>query len=199
MASANPPARLNRTLLFLIGLVLLAAGVFGLLFGLGVLRPVLPMLDPSVPLLPANPVFDAWVPWVVVVAAVVVGLLALRWLLAQARRRPRTSSWTLPSAQVAGRDAGVTRIHSDDAADALAADIEGYEGVQRAAAALVGDRRRPQIHLEVTADDGADLTALRARITDHALPRLRSALDIGSDHADLVLRLAEEKQRSRVG
>ena len=126
-------------------------------------------------------------------------LLPGDWLLAQARRRPRTSAWTLPSAQVAGRDAGTTRIHSDHAADALAADIESYDGVQRAAAALVGDRRRPEIHLDVTADDGADLAALRTRITDHALPRLRSALDIESGRADLVLRLAEEKEHSRVG
>ncbi|GAA1829075.1 hypothetical protein GCM10009772_03580 [Pseudonocardia alni subsp. carboxydivorans] len=199
MASATPPARLNRTLLFLIGLVLLAAGVFGLLFGTGVLRQVLPGIDPSVPLLPAGLTLPEWAPWVTLAVAVVVGLLALRWLLAQARRRPRTSGWTLPSAQVAGRDAGTTRIHSDHAADALAADIESYDGVQRAAAALVGDRRRPEIHLDVTADDGADLAALRTRITDHALPRLRSALDIESGRADLVLRLAEAKEHSRVG
>ena len=166
MASATPPARLNRTLLFLIGLVLLAAGVFGLLFGTGVLRQVLPGIDPSVPLLPADLTLPEWAPWVTLAVAVVVGLLALRWL---------------------------------HAADALAADIESYDGVQRAAAALVGDRRRPEIHLDVTADDGADLAALRTRITDHALPRLRSALDIESGRADLVLRLAEAKEHSRVG
>lgn len=199
MAAGNPPARLNRTLLLLVGLLLLVAGVAGLLVGLAPVRQVLPGLDPAAPLLPANLDPPGWVPWVTIAAAVVVGLLALRWLLAQARRRPRTRTWTLPSAAVDGRDAGVTRMHSGHAADALAADIEGYDGVRRAAAALVGDRTRPQVHLEVTADAGADLVALRTRIVEHALPRMRAASGIDGDRTDLVLRLAADDARARVG
>lgn len=200
MASANPPARLNRTMLLVVGIVLLAAGAAGLLVGSGLARPVLPGLDPAAPLLPAALDPPGWVPWAAIAAAVVVGLLALRWLLAQGRRRPRTSVWTLPSAPVAGRDAGRTRMHSDQAAAALAADVEEYDGVRRAAAVLVGDRTRPQVHLDVTADASADLTALRTRITEHALPRMRTALGIEGGRADLVLRLAgDDAARTRVG
>ncbi|GAA1387922.1 hypothetical protein GCM10009613_24500 [Pseudonocardia kongjuensis] len=199
MAAANRPARLNRSLLLLIGLVLLVAGAAGLAFGTGSLRALLPGLDPSVPLLPAALDPPPWVPWVTLGAAVVVGLLALRWLLAQARRRPRTSDWTLPAAQVAGRDAGITRLHSDHAAAALAADVESYDGVQRAAAVLVGDRARPEVHLDVTAETGADLAALRDLIDDHALPRLRAALGADGGRTELVLRLVEPKRTTRVG
>ncbi|BBG05282.1 MULTISPECIES: hypothetical protein [Pseudonocardia] len=199
MAAANPPARLNRSLLLLIGLVLLIAGAAGLAFGSGSLRSLLPGLDPSAPLLPGALDPPAWVPWVTLAAAVVVGLLALRWLLAQARRRPRTSDWTLPAAQVAGRDAGITRLHSDHAAAALAADVESYDGVQRAAAVLVGDRTRPVVHLDVTAETGADLATLRDLIDDHALPRLLSALGAEGGRTELVLRLVEPKRTSRVG
>lgn len=193
MAGANPPARLNRTLLVLIGLVLLLAGLLGLVFGTGLLRGVLP--DPSAPLLPATVDTPGWLPWVVIVVAVLVGLLALRWLLAQARRRPRTSTWTLPSSPVDDRDAGVTRMHSDRVADALAADVEDYDGVRGAAALLVGGRSRPQVQLEVTADAGADLAALRSRITEHALPRLRTALGAEGSRTELVLRLAKDDAR----
>ncbi|MEV1294143.1 alkaline shock response membrane anchor protein AmaP [Pseudonocardia sp. NPDC049635] len=199
MAAANPPARLNRSLLLLIGLVLLVAGAAGLAFGSGALRSLLPGLDPSVPLLPGALDPPAWVPWVTLAAAVVVGLLALRWLLAQARRRPRTTRWGLPAAQVAGRDAGSTRLHSDHAAAALAADVESYDGVQRAAAVLTGDRTRPEVYLDVTAETGADLAALRGLIDDHALPRLRSALGADGARTELVLRLVEAKRAARVG
>lgn len=41
MAAPTRPARLNRTLLALIGLTLLAAGAFGAAFGLGALRPAI--------------------------------------------------------------------------------------------------------------------------------------------------------------
>ncbi|MFP5071878.1 alkaline shock response membrane anchor protein AmaP [Pseudonocardia nantongensis] len=200
MASANPPARLNRTLLLLLGAVLLVAGAAGLALGLAPVRAVFQALDPAAPLLPPAPDPPGWMPWAATAAAVVVGLLALRWLLAQVRRRPRTRTWTLPSSEVDGRDTGATRMHADHAADALAADIDGYDGVRRAAAVLVGDRTRPQVHLEVTADAGADLAALRTRISEHALPRMREALGIDGDRTDLVLRLAtDDANRSRVG
>lgn len=199
MAAANPPARLNRTLLVLVGLLLLVAGAAGLLFGTGLVRGLLPALDPSAPLLPASLDPPDWVPWATIAVAVVVGLLALRWLLAQARRRPRTGTWTLPSSTVEGRDAGATRMHSDHAADALSADVETYDGVRRATALLVGDRSRPRVQLEVTAEAGADLAGLRERITGHALPRMREALGIEGEDTELVLRLASDDARTRVG
>ncbi|MFP5019324.1 alkaline shock response membrane anchor protein AmaP [Pseudonocardia phyllosphaerae] len=199
MPAPNPPARLNRTLLALSGLVLLLVGAAVLLLGTGLLAAVPGVPDPAAPLLPAPPDPPDWWPWLAVVAGVVVGLLALRWLLAQGRRKPRTSEWALPAEPVDGRDTGRTRMHSDRVADALAADVRSYDGVRRASAVLVGEQHRPRVQLDVTAEAAADLTALRARIAEHALPRLREAIGSEPGRTELLLRLATDDRRARVG
>ena len=84
MASLNRPARLNRTLLAVAGLLLLAAGAFAITTAYG----WLPLLDRDRPLVPGTQLPPTWVLFVVVVGAVVLGLLVLRWLGAQALRRP---------------------------------------------------------------------------------------------------------------
>ncbi len=190
MASATPsapnrPARLNRTLLALIGLGLLTAGGVTLAFGLGLLRDVLPGLDPSVPLLPAQLLLPTWVPYAVIAAAVLVGLGCLRWVLAQALRRPKTSTWALTG----GSGRGTTRLDTDHAADAAAADITGYRGVSRATATLTGPRTQPALHLVVHTETGTEIGPIRERITTHALPRLRRALELDTLPADLLLRI----------
>jgi hypothetical protein len=185
MSTPNRPARLNRTLLAITGLVLLLAGAFSLAFGLGLLRNVLHGLDPTVPLLPAQLDPPTWVAYVTIVVAVVVGLLCLRWLLAQALRRPKTATWRLPGDS--GR--GATRLDTDHAADAIAADIAAYRGVAKANATLTGPRAQPVLHLVVHTETGTDIGPLRERITTHALPRLRHALELDTLPADLLLRL----------
>ncbi|MBW0102893.1 alkaline shock response membrane anchor protein AmaP [Pseudonocardia sp. KRD291] len=187
MAGNNRPARLNRTLLALIGLVLLVAGAVVAALGLGLLRALLPGVDPSAPLLPAQLALPTWAAYVAIAAAVVVGLLCLRWLLAQAQRRPKARTWTLPGA--GGRDAGTTRIDTDQAAAAVADDVAAYAGVSKARADLTGDPENPTLQLQVTASQEASATELRRRIHDHALPRLRQALDTESIQARLILAL----------
>lgn len=189
MASTNRPARLNRTLLAAVGVLLLLAGALGAAAGTGLLRTLLPAIDPAVPLLPAGIAPPPWATYAAVAVALVVGLLALRWAVAQIRRRLRTDTWRLPAARIQDTDRGTTTIDSDDVADAFAADIETYPGVLSARAALTGPRHRPDLHLEITAGTDVELADLRGRIADHALPRLRSAMDIDGLHADLVLRL----------
>lgn len=184
-AAANRPAALNRTLLALIGLLLLVAGAAGLASGLGQLRSVLPGLDPSAPLLPAGVTVLLWVPWVAIVAAVVVGLLCLRWLVAQALRRPATGTWSLRQ----GASGGSTTLPADAAGDAVAADIEGYTGVRKATATLTGTHEAPLLQLEVTTEENTPVGALRDRITAHALPRLCAALDLDDVPTSLLLRV----------
>lgn len=184
-AAANRPATLNRTLLALIGLILLVAGAAGLAFGLGQLGPVLPGLDPAAPLLPEGATVLPWVPWVAIIAAAVVGLLCLRWLLAQTLRRPGTGTWSLRGSAPDGS----TTLLADAAADAVATDIEGYAGVRKAIATLAGTREAPLLQLEVTTEENAPVGALRDRITSHALPRLRAALDLDDVPTSLLLRV----------
>ena len=107
-----------------------------LAFGLGLLtpllRPVLPALDPTAPLLPTTVAMPVWAPYVAIVVAVIIGFLCLRWLVAQTQRRPRTGTWNVAAATAAGR----TRLAAATAADAIASDIHAYPGVRKATATL---------------------------------------------------------------
>ena len=185
MASQNRPARLNRVLLALTGLVLLAVGAFTLLLAWTPLSRVLPAVDRNAPLLPRGTGVQGWVPYLAIVVCVFVGLACLRWLLAQALRRPPTLIWRLPGSG----DTGTTDLAADLAADAVAADIAAYRGVAKAGATLAGPRAQPELHLVVSTEAGTDIGPLRERITTHALPRLRAALELEELPTDLLLRL----------
>jgi hypothetical protein len=181
MASPNRPARLNRTLLALFGLMLLAAGAFQLTTAFG----VLPLLRPDALIIPTQLVVPVWAPWVGAVAAVIVGLLCLSWLLAQGIRRPKTGTWTLTD----NPRQGTTKIAGQTASAALVAEIETYPGVHKASARLSGSHVQPVVHLVVATEDRADIRGLRERIDAQALPRLAHALDLDTLPADLLLRL----------
>jgi hypothetical protein len=187
MASQNRPARLNRVLLALTGLVLLAVGAFTLLLAWTPLSRVLPAVDRHAPLLPRGTGVQGWVPYLAIVVAVFVGLACLRWLLAQTLRRPPTFIWRLPGGADTGT--GTTDLAADIAADAVAADIAAYRGVAKAGATLAGPRAQPELHLLVSTEAGTDIGPLRERITTHALPRLRAALELEELPTDLLLRL----------
>jgi hypothetical protein len=180
----NRPARLNRTVLAALGLLCLAAGGVVLLIGTGILGARSPV-PAAAPLLSSGPSLPAWGPWAGAAVALVVGLLALRWLTAQAVRRPGSSEWQL------ARDpsTGTTRIDSDAAAQPLAADIEEFPCVRSATARLAGPRQHPHLYLRVSADDHVDIADLRHRIDYDAIPRLTQALNLPALSADLLLRL----------
>jgi hypothetical protein len=180
----NPPARLNRGLLAVVGLLLLAAGAGGLAVGFG----LLPAVDPRSPLVPRPIALTGWAPYAAVACSVVLGLLALRWLLAQAGRRPSGSVWEL----------GGTALPTSAAAAAVAHDITAYRGVSAATATLAGPRTAPTLHLDVAVATDASVADLRRRITDEALPRLREALELDDIPAQLVLRLDTHNRTQRV-
>jgi len=185
MASPNRPARLNRTLLFVVAVVLLAAAAFTLLTASGVLR----LLDRGAPLTPATVDPPAWAPWVTILVAVVVGLLALRWLLAQTQRRAKTGTWRLET-EPAG---GTTRLDAQTAVDPLVDEVESYDGVHRASARLAGTSARPTLYLVIGTEDAADVTALRHRIDTEAVPRLCRALDLDHLPTEVLIRLDDAR------
>ncbi|MBF6326910.1 alkaline shock response membrane anchor protein AmaP [Nocardia transvalensis] len=183
MSTVNRPARLNRVLLGLIGLLLTAGGGYAIAAHLGRLH----WADPDAPLVPGTGAPPQWVLWSVVVGAVIVALASLRWLAAQVSRLPRPTQWRLD----APAGAGVTLLRSETAAAPVAADIESYDGVRSAVARLSGPSRAPELHLIVTAEPNADLTAVRRRILGHAVPRLRQALEVDIIPVTLEWRLAD--------
>ncbi|WP_020669300.1 alkaline shock response membrane anchor protein AmaP [Amycolatopsis nigrescens] len=181
MSGLNRPARLNRTLLALLGLVLLAGGAFAVATYYGLLR----VLDPGSALIPAPPAAPTWAYYAAAAVAVVLGLLCLRWLLAQAARKPKTSTWRLERRP----EQGSTRLDAAVATQPLAEEIEAYPGVHSVRATLAGAQQSPSLFLAVGAERGADLGELRRRIEGHALPRLRQALDLGELPAAVEFRL----------
>ncbi|MEV0295928.1 alkaline shock response membrane anchor protein AmaP [Nocardia sp. NPDC050710] len=189
MSRINRPAALNRSLIGLTGLLLFAAGglVVAAHFGL------LSWVATDATLVPGTAAPPTWVFWVVVAVAVVLGLLCLRWMLAQLFRMPKSVTWYTRDTQ----RAGTTILESATAAAPVATDIETYEGVRSASASLGGARTAPELHLVVTAEPAADVAQLRRRILDHAVPRLCEALEVAVIPVTLELRFEEDRRASR--
>ncbi|MFB8278037.1 alkaline shock response membrane anchor protein AmaP [Nocardia colli] len=190
MSSTNRPAALNRTVLGLTGVLLLAAGVLAVAAHYGRLRWV--RSDDT--LVPGTDAPPTWVLWAAVAAAVLIGLLCLRWLLAQVFRMPKSVTWRTGGTEWAG----TTVLESATAAAPVATDIESYEGVRSASAWLSGGRSAPELHLVVTAEPTADIAELRRRILGHAVTRLREALEVEVIPVTLELDFAEDRRPARV-
>ena len=183
----NRPARLNRTVLAMLGLLLLLTGAFVFLVGRAPPPPSRPACRsaPTCRCCPTASSPPPGCPWVGLAAAVVVGLAALWWLVAQTARAPATGTWQLAD----DPRGGTTELDTATAAAPLAEEISTYAGVRAATARLAGAHQHPQLHMRVTAEDGASLPDLRHRIDELAVPRLVGALDLPALDADLVLRL----------
>lgn len=191
MRFPNRPAGLNRLLLGLIGLALLAAGAFQLATRYGVLHWV--PRDQGLGFL-AEGGRPGWVRYAVLAGVVAVGLAALGWLAAQAaRRRPPSPVWRASS----GPHPGVTTMDAAAAATPLAADIETYDGVRSAAAYLTGPARSPSLYVHVRTEYDADLTELRRAIAAHALPRLRCALELDALPSAILVTPTGTRSRTR--
>lgn len=185
MASPNRPARLNRTLLLLAAIILLAAASFALLTAFGVLT----LLRRDQPLTAASMSPPTWAAYLTIAVAVIVGLLALRWLLAQAQRRAKTGTWRLENDPATG----TTRLDAQTAVDPLVDEVEAYSGVHRASARLAGTATRPKLYLTVGTEDAADITEVRRRIDTDAIPRLCRALDLDALPAEVLFRLDDAR------
>lgn len=164
--------RANRLLLLLLGLILLAGGLAALLTGLGVFGST--RAD--------QPVFTAelvdfadrnaeWFWPLVAVVAVILGLLALWWLLIQARSN-RVSNLDIEVDRVHGR----TRLDAGAFTGALVDEIESYRGVAGASGRVVGDGLEPRLSLRVALDGRVDAGDVVRRIESEALAHARSAL-----------------------
>jgi len=168
----NPRAdRLNRTVLTLLGLLLTAAGVLGLAlsygaFGVGRARHR--VLTPAVRDFAHRN--HGWFWPVAAVAAVILALLALRWLLTQLGS-DRVGELSLePDTRTGG-----TTLQAGAVTSAVTEEVESYRGVHHASARLIGHPTNPDLILTVTADERTDLSALRARIEQQTIAHARQA------------------------
>jgi hypothetical protein len=179
MTSLNRPARLNRCLLAIVGLTLLAGGGLAMATSFGWL-PV----NPATPLVPGTDLPPTWTLYAITGTAVLLGLLCLRWLAAQLARKPKTRTWRIDDHSAHGHTDLAARI----ATTPFAEEITAYPGIHTAHADLTGAQHAPTLAMVVTTEHDADLTDIRHHLDTHGLPRLRQALDLSSLPATLEFR-----------
>jgi hypothetical protein len=187
--------RTNRTVLGLLGLLLLAAGVAGVLAGTDIFGRAVNRRH-----LLANPVAgfvgdnSVWFWPAVALVGAIIALLGLRWLIAVLTPAPRTGTIVIPGDRSTGR----TTLESGALSDALTSEVGTYRGVHSARAWVDGTPTDPRLNLAVGIDENADLVALNHRIDTAALAHARQALE----SPDLPVRLEMSittHQTSRLG
>jgi len=175
--------RLNRVVLSLLGLLLLLVGLAGLLPGSGLLGDDIagrPVLHPDTAGFVGRN--DAWLWPVIALVAVLLSLLALRWLLLQLRtdRVDHVDLTTL-------RRKGETHVDAGAITTSLVDAVERCPGVDAASSRLVRLRGREQLLLHVRLADRADIADTRQQLTDGPVRELLQAL--GENCPPLVVEL----------
>lgn len=197
--SAAVTGRGNRYGLFLTGLVLLIGGGLALARSLGAFNHPVPLLGPASagsPLL-SQPETDyvhgaSWLWPVVGVAAALLTLVCLRWLLTQLRT-DRVGTLQLEP----DRTHGGTRISSGVITAAVQDEVGSYRGVHQVRARLTNNPAEPELHLTISAERHTDLRRLRTRIHDEAIPHVRGALELDRLPVQLTLRLDTARPTTR--
>ena len=108
--------------------------------------------------------------------AVIVMLLAARWLLVQLRT-DRLGRISLDSDTGTDPAAGRSDLPAAALSASIDQEIHTYPGVQAVKVQIAGRPDQPELRVDVTVDPDADLTRLRTRITDEAIAHARTALD----------------------
>ncbi|MBW3602143.1 MAG: hypothetical protein KY434_05520 [Actinobacteria bacterium] len=184
----------NRLLLALLGLLLIAAGVVGLLAGAG----LAPLLEPSEIYAELLSGFqaraDLWWP-VSVAAAVVVALLGLAWALRQLVVR-RSGGGVADVVVGPAGDRGRTRVTATSLASAAAADLRRVPGVVDSTVRLVNDPHRPDLRVRLDVRPDADLDKVR-RGADEVAERLEAVLGVETLATHVLVRPVPQG-RSRI-
>ena len=182
--------RTNRVMLIVFALLLIAGGLdagAASIGGYGTATKNSTLMDN-----PTGRYFGAQGVWlwpVIAVAALIIGVLALRWLIALLFSTDRSGDLLIQP----GTGAGRTTLANRALTDAVTGEIEGYRGVDSAQARLIGDRDDPELVVRATLEETADLTALRQRIETEALTHARQALGNMSLPAKLDLTITSRR------
>lgn len=179
--------RLNRTLLVLLGLLLIGLGVAGLLRGGGG-GGTEPIVSPW--LRDDARERQALLLSLLAVASVVLIWLGFSWLLAQLPKARPVSDVILGRTEHASR----VEVSAKAISEALAADVRRVDGVTDASAKVV--RQHPlSIDLDVSLEEGTDLNAASRAIAGRPKARLLQALDLPDVELRARLRLARPAAR----
>lgn len=160
----------NRVVLTVLGLLLLAVGGLGLALSLGVFgaRPATyPILPGMVSTFPDG---RPWFWWAVAALLLLIAVLALLWLVTQFT----TDRTTRLDRTTDARD-GRTILHTGALAHAVEDEAIGTAGVT-GASAHVEEHPREHLTLRVELADSADVEAVRERLENEVVTHLREAV-----------------------
>ncbi len=187
----HPLHGVNRAVLLVLALLLVAAGVLALLVGIGQL-----VLDPGSSLVPAEAVdwltARPWLWWVGAGVALLLALLGLWWLVPQLRTE-RVASVDLAETGAGG---GITQVRSAGITEAVEDDAESIAGVARAHARVAGERTT-RVELTVALTEDADVPRVRRAIEEQTVAHLRTALDAPDLPVHVELRAGAQPARER--
>ena len=176
--------RSNRAALIALAILLCAVGGLGIAASYGVFGTSVkhePLLDNGLARFIGRN--SEWFWLVVGLVALVVALIALRWLFAILFSTDRTATMRIKT-----DGPGRTELASGALTDAVSAEIDSYHGVDSARARVIGDPQVPGLVVVVTVEEAADLSGLIARIEHEALAHARTAL--GNPALPITLDLA---------
>lgn len=183
--------RTNRFALLLLSVLLIAAGGFGGAAAFGLMGT-----STEKRTLTDNPVWryvgqhGDWVWAAAALLALLIALLAMRWLFTLLASTDRIGEIRIAGAA----DGGRTRLTGSALTDAVSTEIGTYRGVSTAKAYLVGDSGAPELVVSTVLHDDADFAAVRRRIETGALTHARAA--IGDPSMPITLNLNVTTQRS---
>ncbi|MBG6225385.1 hypothetical protein IWX63_001957 [Arthrobacter sp. CAN_A2] len=176
--------RLNRTWLTIIGLLALLLGVAGILLAAGLAATITASLDAGFRAArPADPAFPGTfrdvfaadlTPIILTVVSVLIGILALLWLLAQVPRRHPARTFRLHAGDGA---TGYTLCEPKVLSEAVENHMQRLPGVTGAEAVLRGSATACDLSLNVTIDDRADVQDVLHRIHSAVAADLETALE----------------------
>ncbi|MGW3012827.1 alkaline shock response membrane anchor protein AmaP [Streptomyces sp. NPDC001219] len=172
-------AKTNRTLLALLGLVLLGGGLLVLAGGAEIYRRRLLVPPAGWPLTTARDVLvpsadqtrwtglSWWWPATIAALALLL-LLALAWLLSQRRRHPRQLT-------VADSSEETVTVSNHALSDALTTDLTMLQGVRGGHALFYGDHTHPQARIGLTLGPGTSPEQILEGLHDAVERARRSA------------------------
>jgi hypothetical protein len=165
--------RTNRIILLVLAVLLIAAGAGAGAASIGVFgtatRHSSLITNPTGHFIGAQ---GGWLWPAAAVAAAIIALLALRWLLALLFSTDRSGDLPITP----GGSAGRTTLAARAMTEAVAEEIEGYRGINSARARLLGDPADPELVVTAALEETADFAALRQRIETGALTHARIAV-----------------------
>lgn len=190
----NELDRLNRAVVTVLAVVLIAAGAYGVLRSfnwqdvLGEGAADDPFLLDSV-----RDFFSRndWVWWLVALAALAIAYVGWRWLKLQLLPSPSVTTLRLPSG-----DHSRTDLPASAVAAAVARDLEGDPDITSARVRVVGTGQTPELDVRVGVSDRAAAPVVRSRIEATVLPRARAALERDDVRATVRIRLGDPTERA---